>query len=119
MSNEPQVHTIDAKGKKLGRIASEAAHLLMEKDMPAFEKHRKLGSKVVITNAAKISISEKRGDEVRYVRVSGYPGNQVKETINDIRTRHGIEEVVRRAVKGMIPKNRLRPQILKRLEVTE
>jgi len=116
---EPKTHTIDAKGKKLGRIATEAAKLLMEKDMPSFEKHRKLGSKVLITNASKLSITEKRGDEVRYVRASGYPGNRIDETINDVRTKHGIGEVVRRAVKGMIPKNKLRPDMLKRLEVTE
>lgn len=112
-------HTIDAKGKKLGRLASEVAALLMEKDLPQFEKHRKIGSKVVVTNASKIFISEKRGDEVRYKRASGHPGNYVEETINDVRKKHGMTEVVRRAVKGMIPKNKLRPEILKRLEVTE
>lgn len=112
-------HTIDAKGKKLGRVASEAAKLLMEKDTPAFEKHRKLGSHVVITNASKLSISEKRGEEVRYARASGHPGNLIQETIGDVRRKHGIGEVVRRAVKGMIPKNRLRPDMLKRLEISE
>ncbi|MFQ5540805.1 MAG: uL13 family ribosomal protein [Candidatus Paceibacteria bacterium] len=116
---EHKNHTIDAKGKKLGRVASEAAHLLMEKDSPAFEKHRKLGSRVIIENAGKLSISEKRGKEVRYTRASGYPGNRVDETINDVRTKHGVGEVVRRAVKGMIPRNRLRPDMLKRLEVKE
>jgi len=116
---EPKNHTIDAKGKKLGRIASEAAKLLMEKDSPDFEKHRKTGSRVTITNASKLAISEKRGEEVRYVRASGYPGNRIDETINDVRRKHGIGEVVRRAVKGMIPKNKLRPDMLKRLEVTE
>jgi len=118
MTNQ-KTHTLDAKGKKLGRIASEAAVLLMEKDTPAFEKHRKLGSRVIVTNASKLSITEKRGMDVRYARASGHPGNLIRETINDVRKKHGIGEVVRRAVKGMIPKNKLRPDMLKRLEVSE
>lgn len=115
----PQTHTIDAAGKKLGRVASEAASVLMEKNTPSFEKHRKLGNRVAVLNAAQLDISTKRASEVRYKRVSGYPGNRVDETIDDVRTKHGIGEVVRRAVKGMIPRNKLRPDMLKRLEVTE
>lgn len=116
---EPITHTIDAKGKKLGRVASEVAKLLMEKDVPSFEKHRKFGNRVIITNASKLSISEKRGDEIRYARASGYPGNLIRETINDVRGKHGIGEVLKRAIKGMIPKNKLRPDMLKRLEISE
>ncbi len=112
-------HTIDAKGKKLGRIATEAAKLLMEKDSPAFEKHKKGGATVLITNASGISFTEKRVSEVRYKRASGYQGNFIEETIKDVRGKCGIAEVVRRAVKGMIPSNKLRPGMLKRLEVTE
>ena len=118
-SKQNLTHTIDAKGKKLGRVASEAAHLLMEKDSPAFEKHRKLGSTVHVTNAGKLVLTEKRVSEIRYSRASGYQGNLVQETIDDVRKKHGIAEVVRRAVKGMIPRNKLRPDILKRLEVSE
>lgn len=116
---EPKKHTIDAKGKKLGRIASLAAHLLMEKDTARFEKHKKEGVRVVITNASKILFTEKRVSEVRYKRASGYAGNYIEESIDALRTRRGIAEVVRRAVKGMIPDNKLRPEMLKRLEVTE
>ena len=116
---EPNTHTIDAKGKKLGRLASEVAHLLMDKNVPEFEKYKKIGNKVVVTNASKINISEKRGDEIRYSRASMYPGNLVQETILDVRTKHGIKEVVRRAVKGMLPNNKLRPDMLKRLEVKD
>jgi large subunit ribosomal protein L13 len=115
-----QTHIIDAKGKKLGRVASRAAHLLMEKDMPSFEKHRKLGSKVRIENAGGLVITEKRASEKnRYKRASGYSGNLVIESIGELRARHGIGEVVKRAVKGMIPNNKLRNEMLKRLEVVE
>jgi len=92
---EAQTHTVDAQGKKLGRLASEVAHLLMEKDNPSFEKYRKLGSKVIVTNASKLTISEKRGDEVRYKRASGYPGNLVEETINDAEDADVISVFVR------------------------
>lgn len=112
-------HTVDAKGKKLGRVASQVAHLLMEKDTPAFEKRRKLGSRVTVINAGKLSISEKRSKEIRYSRASGYPGNLVQQDIARMREKHGIAEVVKRAVKGMIPDNKLRPDMLKRLEVVE
>lgn len=116
---ELKTHTIDAKGKKLGRIASQAAHLLMEKDTAAFQKYKKAGSRVAIVNAGKISFSEKRVAEVRYKRASGYQGHYKEETIDDLRKKHGIAEVVKRAVKGMIPSNKLRPEMLKRLEVSE
>ena len=116
---EPKTHTIDAQGQKLGRIATQAAHLLMDKDTPAFAHHKKLGSRVVIENAGKLDFSEKRVNEVRYSRASMYPGNLVQETIADVKTKHGVGEVVRRAVKGMLPNNKLRPDMLKRLEVKE
>ena len=116
---QPTVHTIDAAGKKLGRVASLAVHVLMEKNTPSFEKHKKNGAKVHITNAAHISFSEKRVSEVRYKRASGYPGNYKEETIADVRKKHGVEEVIRRAVKGMLPSNKLRPDMLKRLTVSE
>lgn len=116
---ETTTHTIDAKGRTLGRVASEAAHLLMEKDTPLFEKHRKLGSRVKIENASKIRFTEKRVVETRYSRASGYQGNLVQETIADVMKKHGVGEVVKRAVKGMLPNNRLRPETLKRLEISE
>lgn len=112
-------HTIDAAGMSLGRLATKAAHLLMEKDTPHFEKHRKIGATVTVTNAAKLLISVKRGSEIRYSRASGYPGNLVQETIADVLKKHGVAEVIRRAVKGMLPNNKLRPALLKRLVIEE
>ncbi len=116
---EPTLHTIDAAGQKLGRVATQAAHLLMDKNTPAFEKHKKSNSRVHIINASKLMFTEKRVDEVRYKRASGYQGNFIQETIDQLRGRRGVGEVVRRAVKGMIPNNKLRDDLLKRLEVTE
>jgi large subunit ribosomal protein L13 len=114
-----QNHTIDAAGKKLGRVASEAARFLMDKHSPAFERHRKAGTVVEIVNAGKLAISEKRGLAVRYASASGYAGDLKKETIAALKARRGIAEVVRRAVKGMLPANKLRPQLLKHLAIHE
>lgn len=116
---EPKSHTIDAKGKKLGRVAAQAAHLLMEKDSPHFAKHKKTGARVTIVNANKLSITEKRAKETTYLRYSGYPGALKEENLIGVRSRLGIGEVIRRAVKGMIPRNKLRPDILKRLVIEE
>jgi large subunit ribosomal protein L13 len=91
----------------------------MEKDMPSYEKHRKNGSRVTVTNASKISMTDKRAGMVRYARASGYQGNLKKESIEAVRERRGIGEVVRRAVSGMLPNNKLRPATLKRLTVQE
>lgn len=115
----PTIHTIDASGKSLGRVASQAAHLLMEKGTPAFEKHRKLGVRVAVVNAGKLVITEKRAKGTVYKSYSGYPGHLKIVDLKALREKHGIGEVVARAVKGMLPNNRLRPAMLKRLTVSE
>ena len=112
-------YTIDAKGKKLGRIASEAAKLLMGKNLVTFSRHKAPAVKVSIINAGKLSISEKKGIETKYPRFSGYQGGLKFETMDAWAKRRGIKEVVRHAVRGMIPNNKLRPEMLKRLHITE
>ena len=112
-------HLIDAAGKRLGRVATEAAHVLMEKDSPAFQKHTKMGRRVSIVNAGALAITQMRATGTLYKSYSGYPGGLKIENLESLRAKHGIGEVVRRAVKGMLPNNRLRPAILKRLIVTE
>ncbi len=112
-------HTIDAKGKKLGRIATEAAVLLMGKNLPTFKRNAVTEVKVSITNASKISASEKKMLEKDYARYSGYPGGLTKETMAHLSERKGYSEVVRKAVFGMLPKNKLQRQIIKNLTITE
>jgi large subunit ribosomal protein L13 len=120
MSNTVKaMHTIDAEGKRLGRVASVVAHLLMEKDTPTYEKHMKSGARVHVTNAGKMAMTNKRAAMVRYARASGYPGNLKKESIEALRARRGVTEVVRRAVSGMLPNNKLRPATLKRLTISD
>jgi large subunit ribosomal protein L13 len=112
-------HTIDAKGKKLGRIASQAASLLMGKNLASFSRHKAPAVKVTITNVGKMSRTEAKTKEKRHIRFSGYPGSQKFESDEAVSTRLGLKEVVRRAVRGMIPNNKLRPDMLKRLHISE
>jgi large subunit ribosomal protein L13 len=111
--------TIDAAGRVMGRVASEAAMALMGKDEATFERHKITGGTVTIVNAGKIKIDPRKLDTVKYAHYSGYPGGLRFETLAKVLEKKGIEEVLRRAVYGMLPPNKLRPEIMKKLSVTE
>jgi large subunit ribosomal protein L13 len=108
-------HTIDAKGKKLGRIASEAAHVLMGKDSPSFEKHIVADVTVKIVNSEELSITPKKASTKIYTHYTGYPGGLRKQTLEKVKADKGMEEVIRKAVYGMLPGNKLRAIMMKRL----
>jgi large subunit ribosomal protein L13 len=110
---------IDATGKSLGRVASEAAKILMGKDSPDYEPHLITTEGVHISNAAKINMPEKKKAEKEYGRYTGYPGGLKFENVNSVLKKHGYEEIFRRAVFGMLPNNKLRPEMLKKLKVSE
>lgn len=112
------VHTIDAAGKRLGKVATEAATILIGKDQPNFAKHVVADVKVKIENASKLDIPEKKKGEI-YQSYSGYPGGRREETLEHLGKRLGYSEVVRRTINGMLPKNKLQSIIMKNLEVTE
>jgi large subunit ribosomal protein L13 len=116
---ENKEFTIDAEGRKLGRISTEVAVILMGKNDPSFEKHTLSGNKVTIINAAKTDISEKKLHEKSYGRYSGYPGGLKFETMARLIEKKGYEEVFKKSVYGMLPGNKLRPIIMKNLKVTE
>lgn len=111
--------TIDAKGKKVGRVATEAAHHLMGKSKTNFAKNTVADVEVEIVNAAKIDIHPKKFVQKKYKRYSGYPGGLKHTKLQDVIERKGHEEVLRKAVYGMLPGNRLRPLLMKKLSVTE
>lgn len=111
-------HVIDASGKRLGRVATEAAHTLLGKDRPDVEKHVVAPVTVKIVNASKLDISAKRAEE-EFQTYSGYPGGRRVETLGHLGERRGYAEVVRRVVAGMIPKNKLHKPRMKQLEITE
>ena len=110
-------YTIDAQGKKLGRVATEAAHVLMGKHTADFAKHKVAEVTVRIVNSDKIDISLKKETQKIYTRYSGYPGGLKVETLSDVILKKGYEEVLRRAVYGMLPTNKLRAQRMKQLVI--
>jgi large subunit ribosomal protein L13 len=110
-------HTIDAKGKRLGKLASEVAVLLMGKDDPTYQKHLEPKAKVTVLNIDELDITEKKMKEKEYTRYTGYPSGLRKETMEAVIKKHGRAEILRRAVRGMLPKNKLRPIMLKNLIV--
>ncbi len=109
-------HLIDVKGKILGRTASDIALLLMGKAKPYFVKNLDCGDYVVVINAKDIKTTGKKEDLKTYYRHSGYPGGFKAEKLKDLRQRNP-EEIIRHAVSGMVPQNKLRAQMLKKLYV--
>lgn len=112
-------YTIDASGRTLGRVASDAAKALLGKNSPHYVQNFVLPVTVTITNASKLSVSEKKAKEKEYTHYTGHVGGLRTRTLADIRDKKGIEEVIRMAVDGMIPRNRLRKERMKRLIITK
>jgi large subunit ribosomal protein L13 len=112
-------YTIDAQGKKLGRIASEAATVLMGKNRADFVRNAIPDVKLKITNSSKISTTNKKMDQKVYKNYSGYPGGLRERTMKKVVEDSGMKEVLRIAIKGMLPKNRLRDRMMKNLIISK
>jgi len=112
-------YEIDAKGKSLGRIATEVATVLLGKNTPHFEKHVVADVSIVVTNAKEMSLSEKKKDQKIYTHYTGYPGGLKKERLGHLIERRGAKEALYRAVYGMLPGNKLRDKRLKNLTITD
>ena len=113
---EREWHGIDAAGQVLGRLATEVARLLMGKHKPIFSRHLDSGDFVVIVNADKVRVTGDKAKQKLYYRHSGYPGGLKSVTLEKVlKTRPAW--VIEHAVRGMLPKNRLRAGMLKRLKV--
>ena len=111
-------YTIDAQGKKLGRVASEAALKLRGKASPSFTPNVLPDVAVEVRNASKLSVSEKKARQTKYRRYSGYPGGLKETSLAEFIAKKGHGELVRKAVLGMLPRNRQRSRLIKRLTVT-
>lgn len=107
---------IDAKDKTLGRIAVVIAKLLMGKHKPDYTPYADSGDYVVVINADKIKVSGEKEIEKIYYHASGYPGGLKETRFRDMIKKHP-DFPIRSAVKGMLPKNKLRYRMLKRLKV--
>lgn len=112
-------HTIDAQGKKIGRIATQAAHILLGKHSPSFAKNKVSTDSVEIINASKTDITARKKVSDVYVTYTGFRGGLKKESLGSLITRRGMSEVYRIAVSRMLPPNKLRDQRIKNLTVTD
>ncbi len=107
---------VNADGKILGRLATEVATLLRGKKKPQFADFCDTGDFVIVINAEKINVTGKKLEDKVYYSHSGYPGGLKSETLKDL-LKDKPEEVIRRAVWGMIPKNKLGRAVFKKLKV--
>jgi large subunit ribosomal protein L13 len=107
---------VDANGKTLGRLATQIADALRGKRKPEYTPHIDVGDFVVVVNAEKVSVSGNKREQKRYYRHSGYPGGLRSRTLDEMLARRP-EEVVRLAVKGMLPRNRLGRAQLRKLKI--
>jgi len=109
-------HIIDVQDQILGRSATHIAEVLMGKNKSYFARNMDCGDHVVVINAKEVKTTGKKEENKVYTRYSGYPGGLKKETLRHLRERRP-EEVVRHAVSGMLPHNRLHDKMLARLHV--
>jgi large subunit ribosomal protein L13 len=109
-------HHVDVNEKTLGRVSTDIAKLLMGKGKPYFVRNLDCGDYVIVTNAMHVKVSGKKEADKTYYRHTGYPGGLKAEALSDLRGRRP-EEIIRHAVRGMLPQNRLRDKMLKRLKV--
>ena len=108
--------TIDVEGKILGRTATKIADILRGKDKPTFTRHTDTGDFVIVLNAEKVRLTGRKEDQKIYYRHSGKPGSLKQETAGELRKRRPTL-LVERAVKGMLPKNRLGRAQFRKLKV--
>jgi large subunit ribosomal protein L13 len=109
-------YVVDAEGQTLGRLATRIADTLRGKGKPQFTPHVDTGDFVIVVNAEKINVTGNKLDQKKYVRHSGYPGGIRSRTLREQLERRP-EEVLRMAVKGMLPKNRLARKQINKLKI--
>ncbi|QLG44598.1 50S ribosomal protein L13 [Costertonia aggregata] len=107
---------IDAEGEILGRFASKVAKLLRGKHKPSFTPHADCGDNVIVINAEKIQMTGNKWDEKKYLRYTGYPGGQRTTTVKQLLDKDPAR-IVEKAIKGMLPKNRLGAELFRNLKV--
>ena len=113
------MYIIDAKSKSLGRIASEAAFVLMGKNDPKYAKNELKAGIVHITNASKLLSTGQKLTQKVYARYTGYPGGKVELSQAQVIAKKGHADVLMRAIRGMLPANKLRAQMLKNVRITD
>jgi large subunit ribosomal protein L13 len=112
------IYTIDAQGKKLGRVASEAATYLMGKNSPSYARNKAPEVKVNIINCSKANIDAKKKESI-YVEFTGFRGGLNDVKMSKLIEKKGYSELFKRAVTGMLPQNSLKKEMMKNLTITE
>jgi large subunit ribosomal protein L13 len=110
-----ETHIIDAEGKSLGRLASQIAVLLRGKHKQDFAPYKDTGDFVTVKNVNKLKFTGKKFENKIYYRHTGYLGGLKKTTLKELYIKKGPKEILRKAVMGMLPKNKLRARQIKRL----
>jgi len=113
---EKQWLLVDAEGQTLGRLASKVAKILRGKYKPYFTPHVDCGDNVVIVNAEKIQLSGNKWEDKTYTRYTGYPGGQRSTTARELLEKNPAS-IIEKAVKGMLPKNKLGAEMFRNLRV--
>ncbi|MCL1809675.1 MAG: 50S ribosomal protein L13 [Clostridiales bacterium] len=113
---ERKWYVIDAEGRTLGRLATEAASILRGKRKPIFTPHVDTGDYVIVVNAEKVEVTGKKRKEKIYKRYTGYPGGLRETTFEKLQAKKP-EEIIRHAIKGMMPNGKLGRQMYKKLKV--
>ena len=116
METKQKIHTIDAAGQILGRLAVQVANILRGRNKPDYLPYKDMGENVVVFNVDKIKVSGKKMKQKVYYRYSGYPGGLKKRRLEEVMERDS-REALRKAVYGMLPKNRLRDKMIKKLKM--
>ena len=109
-------HLIDAENKTLGRLSSRVSSILMGKNKSQYTPNNDLGDFVVIINAEKIKLTGNKESQKKYFRHSGYPGGLKSTNVQELR-KDKPEQTILRAVKGMLPKNKLADKMISKLKV--
>lgn len=112
-------NTIDASGKRLGRVASQAARILMGKAVRTYVSNVDGNISVTITNASKLHTTDKKRKGKVYTTYSGHPGGLTRETLGALISRKGHKEALRRAIERMLPRNATRNARMKRLHIND
>ena len=109
-------HLIDAENKTLGRLSSRVSSILMGKNKSQYTPNNDLGDFVVIINAEKIKLTGNKESQKKYYKHSGYPGGLKTTTLKELR-KDNPEQIIFKAIKGMLPKNKLADKMISKLKV--
>ena len=109
-------YLVDAKDKVLGRLASKIAHILKGKDKVIYSPHQDTGDEVIVINASKIKVTGKKAEQKEYQRFTQYPGGLNSEKLSTV-LKKKPDFVIRHAVRGMLPKNKLGEKLITKLKI--